>query len=147
MISPLKKKKPLGEKSQRLISNGLKRGKILKVPRALMRASQQADQRATSHRSALDFRFSVYSVFRGVCLARRSEATPTCIKTSTRHGAKKDFFDKKLDIFNREGFVLWLNSALDGIQNNYNPTKAYSSVYWTKKWYQFWRKTIKIVED
>lgn len=83
-----------------------------------------------------------------------------------------------------------LNSALDGIQNNYNPTKAYSSVYsdgtnrylveghhttvafkmlgkdnainmntatsdlpsatnvyWTKKWYQFWRKTIKIVED
>ena len=83
-----------------------------------------------------------------------------------------------------------LNSALDGIQNNYNPTKAYSSVYsdgtnrylveghhttvafkmlgkdnainmntatsdlpsatnvyWTKKRYQFWRKTIKIVED
>ena len=83
-----------------------------------------------------------------------------------------------------------LNKALDGIQNNYNPTKAYSSVYtdgtkrylveghhttvafkmlgkenainmntttqdlpsvtnvyWTKKWYQFWRKTIKIVED
>ena len=22
-----------------------------------------------------------------------------------------------------------------------------TNVYWTKKWYQFWRKTIKIVED
>ena len=84
----IKKKKPPGEKSQRLIGNGIKRGKILKVPRALMRVSHQADQRATPHRSALDFRFSVYSVFRGVCLARRSEATPTCIKTSTRLGAK-----------------------------------------------------------
>lgn len=83
-----------------------------------------------------------------------------------------------------------LNKALDGIQNNYNPMKAYSSVYsdgtnrylveghhttvafkmlgkenainmntatndipsatnvyWTKKWYQFWRKTIKIMGD
>ena len=82
-----KEKNRREKKSQRLISSGEKRGKILKVPRALMRASHQADQRATSHRSALDFRFSVYSVFRGVCLARRSEATPTCIKTSTRHSA------------------------------------------------------------
>ena len=83
-----------------------------------------------------------------------------------------------------------LNKVLDEIQNNYNPTKAYSSVYsdgtnrylveghhttvafkmlgkenainmntatkdlpsstnvyWTKKWYQFWRRRIKIVED
>lgn len=22
-----------------------------------------------------------------------------------------------------------------------------TNIYWTKKWYQFWRKTIKIVED
>ena len=65
-----------------------------------MRASQQADQRATSHRSALDFRFSVYSVFRGVCLARRSEATPTCIKTSTRLGAKWLTVDEKYGIIN-----------------------------------------------
>lgn len=85
---------------------------------------------------------------------------------------------------------MYITVSLDGIQNNYNPTKAYSSVYsdctnrylveghhttvafkmlgkdnainmntatsdlpsatnvyWTKKWYQFWRKTIKIVED
>ena len=84
----------------------------------------------------------------------------------------------------------YITVSLDDIQNNYNPTKAYSSVYsdgtnrylvgghhttvafkmlgkdnainmntatsdlpsatnvyWTKKWYQFWRKTIKIVED
>lgn len=85
---------------------------------------------------------------------------------------------------------MYITVSLDGIQNNYNPTKAYSSVYsdgtnrylveghhttvafkmlgkdnainmntatsdlpsatnvyWTKKWYQFWIKTIKIVED
>ena len=84
----------------------------------------------------------------------------------------------------------YITVSLDDIQNNYNPTKACSSVYsdgtnrylveghhttvafkmlgkdnainmntatsdlpsatnvyWTKKWYQFWRKTIKIVED
>lgn len=84
----------------------------------------------------------------------------------------------------------YITVSLDDIQNNYNPTKAYSSVYsdgancylveghhttvafkmlgkdnainmntatsdlpsatnvyWTKKWYQFWIKTIKIVED
>jgi RHS repeat-associated protein len=83
-----------------------------------------------------------------------------------------------------------LNNVINEIQNNYNPSKAYSSVYsdginrylveghhttlafemlgkessinmnivtsdlpsatniyWTKKWYQFWKKTIKIVED
>lgn len=83
-----------------------------------------------------------------------------------------------------------LNKVLKAIQNNYDPTKAYSSVYsdgtnrylveghhttvafkmlgkenainmnvstkdmpsttkvyWTKKWYQFWRQTIEIVED
>ncbi len=83
-----------------------------------------------------------------------------------------------------------LNQVLEGIQNNYDPIKAYSSVYsdginrylveghhttvafkmlgkesainmntitndlpsatnvyWTKKWYQFWRKKIKIVEE
>lgn len=82
-----------------------------------------------------------------------------------------------------------LNSALDGITNNYNPSKAYSSIYndgvnrylveghhttvafkmigknsgpnmnictsdlpsamniyWTKKWYQFGRKAIKIID-
>ena len=33
------------------------------------------------------FSFLLFSVLRGVCLARRSEATPTCIKTSTRHSA------------------------------------------------------------
>ena len=83
-----------------------------------------------------------------------------------------------------------LNNVINEIQNNYNPSKAYSSVYsdgtnrylveghhttlafemlgkessinmntvtsdlpsatniyWTKKWYQFWKKSIKIVED
>ena len=87
----VKKKKTQGQKSLRYDLAVYKTSEILKVPRALMRASHQADQRATSHRSALDFRFSVYSVFRGVCLARRSEATPTCIKTSTRHSANSFF--------------------------------------------------------
>lgn len=83
-----------------------------------------------------------------------------------------------------------LNNVINEIQNNYNPSKAYSSIYsdganryiveghhttvafemlgkdsainmntatsdlpsstniyWSKKWYQFWRKTIKVVED
>ena len=82
-----------------------------------------------------------------------------------------------------------LNETLDAISNNYNPTKAYSSVYsdginrylveghhttvafkmlgkhsglnmnistsdipsatnvyWTKKWHQFWKKSIKIID-
>ena len=53
-----------------------------------MRELVQADQRTTPHRSALDFLFVRLSV---ACawLGERSE--PTCIKTSTRHGAKVFF--------------------------------------------------------
>lgn len=28
-----------------------------------------------------------------------------------------------------------------------NDLPSATNVYWTKKWYQFWRKTIKIVEE
>lgn len=64
-----------------------------------MRASHQADQRATSHRSALDFRFCFFSFARRVLgSAERSDAdlyqdkhTPR-IKTSTRLGAKVIIF-------------------------------------------------------
>jgi len=53
--------------------------------------------------ASLGFGFSFVPFFRfvGVCLARRSVATPTCKGTSTRHGAKKDFFDKKVDVFQK----------------------------------------------
>ena len=87
-------------------------------------------------------------------------------------------------------YMSQLRNALNGIQNNYDPTRAYSSVYfdgtnrylveghhttvafamlgresglnmnirssdppsatnvyWTKKWYEFWKRTIRIVED
>ena len=44
--------------------------------------------------------FLLFSVLRGVCLARRSEATPTCIKTSTRLGAKWLTVDEKYGIIN-----------------------------------------------
>ena len=86
-------------------------------------------------------------------------------------------------------YMSQLRKALNGIQNNYDPTRAYSSVYfdgtnhylveghhttvafamlgresglnmnirssdppsatnvyWTKKWYEFWKRTIRIVE-
>ena len=46
------------------------------------------------------FSFLLFSVLRGVCLARRSEATPTCIKTSTRLGAKWLTLDEKYGIIN-----------------------------------------------
>ena len=46
------------------------------------------------------FSFFAFSVLRGVCLARRSEATPTCIKTSTRLGANRLTCGKKHDIIN-----------------------------------------------
>ena len=46
------------------------------------------------------FSFLLFSVLRGVCLARRSEATPTCIKTSTRLGAKWLTVDEKYGIIN-----------------------------------------------
>jgi len=46
----------------------------------------------SAHNSApLGFGFALCSfLFRGVCLARRSEATPTCIKKSTRLGARNE---------------------------------------------------------
>ena len=52
-----------------------------------MRKFVQADQRTTPHRSALDFLFSFGYAVACAWLGERSE--PTCIKTSTRHGAKK----------------------------------------------------------
>jgi len=51
-----------------------------------MRELVQADQRTTPHRSALDFLFSFGCAVACAWLGERSE--PTCIKTSTRHGAK-----------------------------------------------------------
>ena len=54
-----------------------------------MRELVQADQRTTPRRSALDFLFSFGCAVACAWLGERSE--PTCIKTSTRHGAKKYF--------------------------------------------------------
>ena len=51
-----------------------------------MRELVQADQRTTPHRSALDFLFSFGCAVACAWLGERSE--PTCIKASTRHGAK-----------------------------------------------------------
>ena len=51
-----------------------------------MRKFVQADQRTTPHRSALDFLFSFGYAVACAWLGERSE--PTCIKTSTRNGAK-----------------------------------------------------------
>ena len=51
--------------------------------------------------ASLGFGFPFFSsVYRGMCLARRSEATPTCIKTSTRHGANRLTLDEKYGIIN-----------------------------------------------
>ena len=95
----VKKEKTQGQKPLRCDLAVYKTSKILKVPRALMRVSHQADQRATPHRSALDFLFS-FLVLGGVCLSRKSEATPTCIKTSTRHSANRLTLDEKNGIIN-----------------------------------------------
>jgi len=63
-----------------------------------MRELVQADQRTTPHRSALDFSFSFGYTEACAWLGERSE--PTCIKTSTRHGAKIYFYSSRiLEIF------------------------------------------------
>ena len=82
----VKKEKTQGQKSLRCDLAVYKTSEILKVPRALMRVSHQADQRATSHRSALDFRFSFFVFgWRVLVSAERSDAdlyqdkhTPRC---------------------------------------------------------------------
>ena len=85
----VKKKKTQGQKSLRYDLAVYKTSEILKVTRALMRPSQKADQRATPHRSALDFRFSFFVFgWRVLASAERSDADLYHIKTSTGLGAK-----------------------------------------------------------
>ena len=68
----VKKEKTQGQKSLRCDLAVYKTSEILKVPRALMGVSHQADQRAT----------------------------PTCIYTSTRHSANRLTLDEKNGIIN-----------------------------------------------
>ena len=63
-----------------------------------MRELVQADQRTTPHRSALDYLFSFGCAVAFAWLGERSE--PTCIKTSTRHGANRLTFSEKYGIIN-----------------------------------------------
>ena len=102
-----------------------------------MRASHQADQRATSHRSALDFRFFACSVFRGVCLARRSEATPTCIKTSTRLGAKVIIFSLYRLFFHLNGLIFFIDCDTINVLHKFNIHYANTVFFLSRAKYTF----------
>ena len=114
-----------------------------------------------------------------------NEKTPISLKQALENLDKSGVRPGQTEIHTSQ-----LNNVITEIQNNYNPSKAYSSVYsdginrylveghhttlafemlgkessinmntvtselpsatniyWTKKWYQFWKKSIKIVED
>ena len=114
------KRKNAGKKIPALNISGIKTNKILKVPRALMRPSQKADQRATPHRSALDFRFCFFQfceacAWLGGAKRRRlvSRQAHASVPNGTNYSIILEFFIKvwytnratQLNIFSSEVYV------------------------------------------